>query len=411
MGSFSYTCQLSGLPITAGDRAVIVPLIPNNGGRYFDNSMEELKKNGKNHVCSNDGSSIYFKPFCFPIFGTYNDYGGLEDIVKDDNTKSLEKFFGLKIQKIVDVLCDDRKDGTEYSESFHILKKKDLRHQFLQTVSGTWIHGDVYERLARTTFRNYFDRVDIGVHGILDGLGFKFVGEGATKEDKEKRYKKIYEKDGLKIHSDGNWIHIPGQSIYNISDLAKYCKKKKVILNVEEMNKKGAEEQIYDYIMPHIDVLKDGDRWNHDRVVRMLLGEERDFGVSSFFDSFTDEQFDALLDSKNEKEKEDLKGLVEEMKKRNKEKPNKLNICKLYFDEIKEQQKAGKKDFLKKNIADFHKIESFYYPSGRFWYPIGTSNQDGNYEAVKTLLETSLSVINEIIKERHSDDDYDEELS
>ena len=407
MGSFSYTCQLSGLPITSGDRAAIVPLIPNNGGKYFDNSIEELMKNGKNHVCSNDGANIYFKPFCFPIFGIYNDYGGLEDIVKDDNTKSLEKFFGLKIQKIVDVLCDGRKDGTKYSESYHILKKKNPRHKFLQTVSGTWIHGDVYEKLAKTDFKNYFDRVDIGVHGILDGLGFKYVGEGLSKDDEQGRYEKEYEKDGLKIHSDGNWIHIPGQQIYDVSNLAKYCKKKKVVLNIEEMDKKGREEQIYDYIMPHIDALKGGDRWNHERVIYMLLGDEHDFGIYSFFDDFTDEQFDALLELQKEETKEDLNGSIEEMKKRNKEKSKKLNVCKLYFDEIKEQQKAGNKDFLKKNITEFHKVESFYYPSGRFWYPIGTSCQDGGYKEVKIMLEAALEVVNKSLKERGSEEDED----
>ena len=35
MGSFSFTCQLSGLPITSGEKAVIIPIIPKD--HWWDN--------------------------------------------------------------------------------------------------------------------------------------------------------------------------------------------------------------------------------------------------------------------------------------------------------------------------------------------------------------------------------------
>lgn len=88
MGSFSVACGMSNLPIHMGDDMGIVLLSKNPFGN--------------NHPTSSTiyDSSVYF-PFFAPIYGEYGDYGMMENIVADDNTATLEKFFGLPIQEIV----------------------------------------------------------------------------------------------------------------------------------------------------------------------------------------------------------------------------------------------------------------------------------------------------------------------
>ena len=67
MGHFSYTCQLSGVPITDGTRAVLLPLFPKKGMGY-DASTEKLSKIGKGSLITNDGPNLYFYELFFPIW-------------------------------------------------------------------------------------------------------------------------------------------------------------------------------------------------------------------------------------------------------------------------------------------------------------------------------------------------------
>lgn len=108
MGHFSHNCKLTGLPITGGTPAVLIVMKPVN--KLFDNSEEKLKKYGSTYMCSNEGTRLKFIPVWFPIVGKYDDYGCLEDIVEDDNTKALEEHYGLTIQELVNIVCSGRKD-------------------------------------------------------------------------------------------------------------------------------------------------------------------------------------------------------------------------------------------------------------------------------------------------------------
>ena len=57
------------------------------------------------------------------------------------------------------------------------------------------------------------------------------------------------------------------------------------------------------------------------------------------------------------------------------------------------------------------KIKSYYYPTGRYLYPIGTSPQDGGHKKVKQFLEICLESINETLKDqdRFGPEDEDDE--
>ncbi len=225
MGHFSYTCHLSGVPITDGDKAVLLPMLPKPHWG-FDCSQKKLTTFGLSNLCSNDGPNMYFDEFFFPIFGIYDSYGGLDNITKDDNTSVLEEYFNLSIEDIVKVLTDHRKDefesGGTYCECVKIIDKNNPKHMLLMKASSTWFHGKIYDRLSKdVTKQSKYGGVELGTHGILTTLGFKYLGIDKS----ENRYNKLYEKDSLTIHSDGTWINVPKESIYYKEDLKKYCKK------------------------------------------------------------------------------------------------------------------------------------------------------------------------------------------
>lgn len=101
MGCHDQACAVSRLPISymRGNKCYILPI-------------------SKNEYSSlNNGPFYEYSPFCLPIEGEYDDYGRIENIVKNHHTKYLENYFGLSIENIVKCLCDGRKNhGIEYNQ-------------------------------------------------------------------------------------------------------------------------------------------------------------------------------------------------------------------------------------------------------------------------------------------------------
>ena len=83
MGSFCVYCHISNLSIDEGDECVLLPLKKNKSYLY---------------------SRSEWLPATLPIFGTYNGYGRLVNIVKDDNTKLIESYFGISIDEFCELL-------------------------------------------------------------------------------------------------------------------------------------------------------------------------------------------------------------------------------------------------------------------------------------------------------------------
>jgi len=85
MGCFNHKANFSQLPVRYGDRAVVIigvaPLIPVSDSFSPGNS---------------------FVPISVPIRGTYNDYGGIENIERTPGVEVLEKFFDMDVESIID---------------------------------------------------------------------------------------------------------------------------------------------------------------------------------------------------------------------------------------------------------------------------------------------------------------------
>lgn len=142
MGHFSHNCKLTGLPITDGTPVALFPMVMRKS--LYDNSEEHMRQFGSTYMCSNDGARLKYVPCMFPIIGDYDDYGGIENIVEDENTKAIEEYYGLTIQEVCNIITCGRKDDG-YSESLKVIKKEVV-------YPSDWIKGerhfDRYQRVA-----------------------------------------------------------------------------------------------------------------------------------------------------------------------------------------------------------------------------------------------------------------------
>lgn len=126
MGSFNVACSISSLSISAGTEVVFFPLLPI---RYGNSRLE----NAKYLIYPN----CYYQPFSLPIKGRYNDYGSVESIEEDENTKAIETFFGIGIEAFIEHIGD----GCPKS-----IKDEDKR-EIYQQLSGMFVHREIYEEL------------------------------------------------------------------------------------------------------------------------------------------------------------------------------------------------------------------------------------------------------------------------
>lgn len=139
MGSFNVSCFLSSLSISPAEKVSLFPIV---------------KANKTNNIYSYDTQNFYI-PYLLPIEGTYDDYGNLADIVSNKNTRLLEKYFGLPIQEISDLITCGRKNYwddfsniyevfCEEKETFSLKYPEFLEHfkfQYLEK-SKCWVFPD-----------------------------------------------------------------------------------------------------------------------------------------------------------------------------------------------------------------------------------------------------------------------------
>ncbi len=167
MGSWSIYCGFSNKTITHRRDCVLIPI---------KKIAEGIDK---------------FRLYTLPIFGKYNDYGGIEEIQKDFNTDIIESVFGDTIENFCKNLFDYEIKDVEYM----------------------WVDGEVWNFMKNLVTPINID-YDLGLPEILIHLGFKFVEKVST----ESRYNLLFEKDGLLLYSDGKYLK---DSIHTINAMEK----------------------------------------------------------------------------------------------------------------------------------------------------------------------------------------------
>ena len=213
MGSWSVYCGISRITITSGRECVFLPLIENKTHQGYDKYI----------------------PATLPIFGEYNDYGGIENIVQDKNVKLIEKIYNCSIDDFCAFLTDVRRDyGDDYSD-WH--GKENLKE--LENFKYMWIDREVWNYLV-SYHPNGYGRTgdfDMGNPSFLKALGFEYIGK-----TKNKRYTDHYRYTNgdtlVNIQSDGTWCHLlnnDNSGLYRINDFK--------ILGVDTTKFDGKEEQ------------------------------------------------------------------------------------------------------------------------------------------------------------------------
>lgn len=204
MGCFNVAGTMSNLTIGHGDKVAFFILCPSN--RHY--KEVDIKTPGTN-LCSNEGACIVTKPFCPPIFGEYNDYGSVENIVKSQTTSDLEKYFGANIEDIITSLTRLQWGNDSPLESDLPDDVKESRMKEFSELSGMFEHEDVvrlmadYVRKENTVFKesHFTDE-------IMKLMGFEHKGTEVNELIKYSptRYNNKWQKDNIVLYTDGKFI-------------------------------------------------------------------------------------------------------------------------------------------------------------------------------------------------------------
>lgn len=125
MGSFNSACSVSNISIGAGDPVAFIPL---------EVVKYPYKIGDGNHTLIY--SHCFYAPVTMPIFGTYDDYGGLEDIEKDVNLEIIEKYFDISFDR-----------PTYYDKSNKRIRgTEDFKSP---VTSGMFIHRKIFNTMIR----------------------------------------------------------------------------------------------------------------------------------------------------------------------------------------------------------------------------------------------------------------------
>ena len=225
MGCFNKIGFVSNLPITAGDKTV---LIFTTVGKY--------RKSEIGGVTSSDDA---YTPTLLPIFGEYDDYGKIECIVRDKNVEYIENFFGIDIDELVEVI-DNHSVGRHCEDCKSVPKNKEI----FENMTFCLEHQEVYEKMASST-RPSFRESNIGEYW-LEKLGW--IKDGKTTDTRYK-YKWIHPQvPNAYIACDDNWVNfkVKGEinnpifdfySVYNPCDLYKVMEKLNLDIPIIEEDK------------------------------------------------------------------------------------------------------------------------------------------------------------------------------
>jgi len=191
MGSWSVSCGISNIAITRGHNCVLLPLKKNKGGEYRE-----------------------YQPATLPIFGEYNDYGGIENIIEDDNTKLIEEHFGITIDEFATFLIDGKftYDRDEAKKIKHKLEDND-KFDECNEWRFMWIDRQVYDFMIVNRDEWNKGHLDFGTEKMLKLLGFEFVRKDNTLNNYDpKRFNQLWKKGDVEMFSDGTTLLAPGKS-------------------------------------------------------------------------------------------------------------------------------------------------------------------------------------------------------
>jgi hypothetical protein len=141
MGSSNNACSISSLSLGGGTPVAFFLLHP--AKQYRNDDL--LVIHPASHLFY---SNCFFDPLSLPIFGVYDDYGGVEDIEEDSNTRALEQFFGIPIKDIIDCIVCSRSASDTFSAAYRVDGQyKDL-FEYGVSFDAKWLKAMGFEKAS-----------------------------------------------------------------------------------------------------------------------------------------------------------------------------------------------------------------------------------------------------------------------
>ncbi len=184
MGCWNATCGISQLPIRSGARVKVFLI---------------LQSEYANGICGSDScyNSAYFRPWFLPVLAEYNDYGSIENIVPDWNSKfMLEQFQQWHSDKEVKILGDDAEINSP-----GIRKFKTLDNVFDCVERGALQyknHGQHFDK-KKQAWVNKGGYLKVGMFMVLETVFNELTTEAKRSLDEgSDYYKEIHAEDKAK---------------------------------------------------------------------------------------------------------------------------------------------------------------------------------------------------------------------
>ena len=147
MGHWSVCCGISNVPIVRGQRCVVLPIRKQKDYSRGDSWISGV----------------------LPIYGNYDDYGGLENIEENENTKLIESYFNVSIKDFVNFFT---------MGSIHIEETLlELReNEEIKNWSYMFIDREVFDYMTTHNPDIQFDKTKLQL------LGFESIGKHQYKK-------------------------------------------------------------------------------------------------------------------------------------------------------------------------------------------------------------------------------------
>lgn len=201
MGCFNVTGAISNSVISGGDDIVLFIGVKCAGPR----------------ISNQFAPGFEFTPIALPIFGKYDEYGGIEDIQRDANVEFLEGYFHGGIDQILRIIDDRAVD--RYIESS---EKNTKLCEMCETVEKSFngYEGCIFKLATSIELRLVYDKA---VSDVPHYFGFDF--DKSYEKTVEVGYKEI-EEIGKDTVTNADALHSFGSILSKVHDLRDKFKEK-----------------------------------------------------------------------------------------------------------------------------------------------------------------------------------------
>ena len=185
MGCWKQTCSISNLPIAYKDKIVIIPLmLISDDIKGLDGLLYDVN----DKYCS----------FCVPVIGSYNDYGGIEEIENEDFILSILNNYKFVIENEKEEVLETLKPITSVEDFFDIILEKNLSVEIYKKrykVNYIICHYDLFVSLIKEVSNRFVNfKRETTYRILLKDKIEKFVLVASNRENNKTKEKLL---DGL----------------------------------------------------------------------------------------------------------------------------------------------------------------------------------------------------------------------